>query len=122
MQPRMQLAFWSTSTHGQLMLSFLSTNTPKSFSSGLLSIHSLPKENCLGLPSPICRTLHLALLNFMRFALAHMPVQVPLDGIPSLQHVDCATQLGVDVKLAEDALYLTVHAIDKDVKQCLSQY
>ena len=30
------------------------------------------------------------------------PVKVPLDGIPSLQRVDCTTQLGVS-ELAEDA-------------------
>ncbi|PKU39466.1 hypothetical protein llap_10229 [Limosa lapponica baueri] len=31
------------------------------------------------------------------------PVQVPLNGIPSLQCVDCTTQLGVISKLAEGA-------------------
>jgi len=34
-------------------------------------------------------------------------VQVPLDGIPSLRHVNCTTQLGVICKLAEGALDLT---------------
>ncbi|KAK4819146.1 hypothetical protein QYF61_025826 [Mycteria americana] len=37
------------------------------------------------------------------------PVKVPLDGIPSLQHVNCTTQLGVIGKLAEGALNPTVH-------------
>ncbi|NXW38884.1 F16P1 bisphosphatase, partial [Phaetusa simplex] len=37
------------------------------------------------------------------------PVQVPLDGIPSLQCVDRATQLSVVSKLAEGALNPTVH-------------
>ncbi|KAK4828770.1 hypothetical protein QYF61_000795 [Mycteria americana] len=46
------------------------------------------------------------------------PVKVPLDGIPSLQHVECATQLGVVSKPAEGALNPTVHVTDKDVKQC----
>ena len=32
------------------------------------------------------------------------PVKVPLDGIPSLQYVDCTTQLGAISKLAECAL------------------
>ena len=41
MQPRIWLAFWAEDTHWQVMLSFLSTNTPKS-STGLLSIHSSP--------------------------------------------------------------------------------
>ncbi|GAB0197840.1 hypothetical protein GRJ2_002249400 [Grus japonensis] len=50
------------------------------------------------------------------------PVKVRLDGIPSLQHVDCITQLGVVGKLAEGALDPIVHVADKDVKQCRSQY
>ncbi|KAK4827794.1 hypothetical protein QYF61_021747 [Mycteria americana] len=45
------------------------------------------------------------------------PVKVPLDGIPSLQSIDCTTQLGVVSKLAEGALNPTVHVTDKDVKQ-----
>ncbi|KAK4829612.1 hypothetical protein QYF61_005739 [Mycteria americana] len=112
------LAFWAASSHCRIMLSFSSTNTPKSFSSGLLSIHSLPSLHlCLGLPRPMCRTLHLALLNFMRFAGAHLskPVKVPLDGIPSFQHVDYTTELGVIGKLSEGALNPTVHVADKDV-------
>ncbi|KAK4808830.1 hypothetical protein QYF61_001338 [Mycteria americana] len=48
------------------------------------------------------------------------PVKVPLDGMPSLQHVDHTTQLGVIGKLAEGAL--TVHVTNKDVKQHRSQY
>jgi len=48
-------------------------HTPKSFSSELLSSHSLPSLYlCLGLPRLRCRTLHLALLNFMRLAWAHL--------------------------------------------------
>ncbi|KAK4824932.1 hypothetical protein QYF61_021552 [Mycteria americana] len=50
------------------------------------------------------------------------PVKVPLDGTPSLQHVDRTTQLGVVGKLAEGALNSPVHVTDKDVKQCWSQY
>jgi len=49
-------------------------------------------------------------------------VQVPLDGIPSLRHVDCTPQLGVICKLAEGAVDPTVHIIDEDVKQQWSQY
>ena len=71
MQPRVQLAFWDAKTHCWLIFSFLSTNTPKSFSTELLSIYSLPiLYSCLGLPWPRCRTLHLALC--MRFAWAHL--------------------------------------------------
>jgi len=50
------------------------------------------------------------------------PVQVPLDGIPSLQRVNRTTQLGVVGKLAEDALDPTVHVISKDFEQCQSRY
>ena len=64
MQPVVQLAFWAASAHCHLMLSFSFTSTPKSFSSGLLSTHSLPSLYLrLGLPRPTCRTLHLALLS-----------------------------------------------------------
>lgn len=72
MQLKIWLAFWSASAHWWLMLSFLSTNTPKCFSTGLLSIPSSPIPYlCLGLPWPMCRTLHLALMIVMRFAQAH---------------------------------------------------
>lgn len=46
-----------------------------------------------------------------------LPVQVPLDGIPSIQSADCTSQLGVLAKLAEGELNPTVHVVDKDVKQ-----
>ena len=42
------------------------------------------------------------------------PVQVPLDGFPSFQCIDCTTQLGVICKLAEgalDAIYVIVYVI-----------
>jgi len=104
------------------MLSFSWTTTRKSFSSGLLSVHSLPSLYlCLGLPQPICRTLHLALFSFMMFPLLQ-PVKVPLDGIPSLQCVNCTTQLGGISKLAEGAPNPTIRVADKDVKQCRSWY
>uniref|UniRef100_A0A8V0XFM6 Ubiquitin-fold modifier 1 n=1 Tax=Gallus gallus TaxID=9031 RepID=A0A8V0XFM6_CHICK len=54
---------------------------------GLLSSHSSANLYLhLGLPRHKCRTLHLALWNFMRLAwgLPFKPVQVLLDGIPSL--------------------------------------
>jgi len=44
------------------------------------------------------------------------PVQVPLDGIPSLQHIDHTTQLGVIGKqLAECALSAAVLVTNKDI-------
>ncbi|KAK4825967.1 hypothetical protein QYF61_003536 [Mycteria americana] len=50
------------------------------------------------------------------------PVTVPLDGIPSLQHVDHTTQLAVVGNLAVGALTPTVHVANEDVKQHQSQY
>jgi len=119
------LAFWAASTYCRVMLSFSSTSTPNSFFLGMLSIHSLPSLYlCLDFPRPMYRTLHLALLNFMRFTQGPplKPVKVPLDGIPSLQHVNCSIQLAVVSKLAEDALSPTVHVTNKDVKQHWPQY
>ncbi|PKU40563.1 testosterone 17-beta-dehydrogenase 3-like [Limosa lapponica baueri] len=50
------------------------------------------------------------------------PVQIPLDGILSLRHVNCTTQIGVICKLAEGALDPTVYVIDEDIEQYWSQY
>ena len=50
------------------------------------------------------------------------PVQVSLNGIPSLWCVDCTTQLGVISKLAESALDATVNVTDEDIKDCQSLY
>jgi len=49
-------------------------------------------------------------------------VQLPLDGISSLRHVNCTTQLGVIGKLAEGALDPTAYVTDEDIKEYLSQY
>jgi len=49
------------------------------------------------------------------------PVQVPLDGFPSFQHIDCTTQLGVIHKLAEGSLDAIVYVIDKDIEEHRSQ-
>ncbi|KAJ7399076.1 hypothetical protein BTVI_118605 [Pitangus sulphuratus] len=44
------------------------------------------------------------------------PVKVSLDGIPSLEYVNCTTQLGVISKLAEGEQNPTVHVNYKDAK------
>ena len=49
------------------------------------------------------------------------PVKVPLVGIPSFQHVDHTTQLGITSKLPEGALNPTVH-VAIDVKHHWSEY
>ena len=45
------------------------------------------------------------------------PVQVPLDGFPSLQCIDCTAQLGVIRKLAEVVLDAIVCVTDEDVEE-----
>ena len=50
------------------------------------------------------------------------PVQVPLDGIHFLLHVNCTTQLSVICKLAEGAFNPTVHVVYKDVNVHQSQH
>ena len=60
MQPRTWLASWAGSAHCYVLLSFSSNSTPKSCSSGLLSVHSPPTPYLrLGLPQTVCSTLHL---------------------------------------------------------------
>ncbi|KAK4826465.1 hypothetical protein QYF61_009192, partial [Mycteria americana] len=72
LDPVLQLAFWAVSAHCRLMSSFSSISTPKSFSAGVLSITSSPSlDRNQELPQPRCRTLHLALLNLLRFTQAH---------------------------------------------------
>lgn len=44
------------------------------------------------------------LLNFIRFAQIHFSSLRSLDGIPSLQSVNCTTHLGTTDKLAKDTL------------------
>ncbi|KAK4830385.1 hypothetical protein QYF61_010612 [Mycteria americana] len=49
-------------------------------------------------------------------------VQVPLDGIPTLTHVNRTTQLGVVCKFVDGGLDPTVYVTDEDIKQYWSQY
>jgi len=59
-------------THCWLMSSFSSPRTSKTFSAGLLSRGSSPNfYKYMGSPWPNCSTLHLALLNLIRFSRAH---------------------------------------------------
>ena len=44
------------------------------------------------------------------------PVQVPLNGIPSLWCDDCSPQFGVISKLAEGALHSTISVTGDDIK------
>ncbi|KAK4824198.1 hypothetical protein QYF61_012014 [Mycteria americana] len=50
------------------------------------------------------------------------PVQVPLQSLPTLKHINTPTQLGVICKLTEGALDPLVQIIDKDIKQNWPQH
>ncbi|PKU30563.1 hypothetical protein llap_19132 [Limosa lapponica baueri] len=125
MQPRIRLAFWAASAHCWLTLIFSSTSTPKCFTlRAVLNPFSTQPVFVLGIALTQMQDLALGLVELQEVCTGPplKPVQVPLDGIPSLQRVDCATQLGVMGKLAEGALNPTVHVSNKDVKQQRSQY
>lgn len=99
-------------------LSLLSTNTPKSSSSGCFqSVLSWP-YSLLGI-SPI-QVQHLALgsivVHEICMGLPLKCIKVPLDDISALQCVNCATELGADNRLAEGLLHPTLH-VTKDVKK-----
>jgi len=47
------------------------------------------------------------------------PAKVIMDGIPTLKHLICTTQLNVIHKLAEDALSPTIYVINKDIQTLL---
>lgn len=117
MQPRIQLAFWAGSAHCQLMPSFSSTSTPSSFSSGLFSINlSHISQYVLTLVIILTQVQHLALglvkLNEVHIGAPLQPVTVPLDGISSLQHINCTIQLGDICKFAGGTLNPTVYVVD----------
>jgi len=112
MQPRIQLAFWAASTHCLVTLSFSSTSTPKSFSSGLLSIPSSPSLYCYQrLLQPRCRTLLLALLNLMRFTRAHLSSLSRSLWMASLPSGVSTAPLN----LVSSAIWLRVHSIPLSV-------
>ncbi|PKU34227.1 protein hook hypothetical protein [Limosa lapponica baueri] len=50
------------------------------------------------------------------------PVQMPLQSLSTLKHIDTPAQLGVVCKLTEGALYPLVQIIDKDVKENWPEY
>lgn len=72
--------FWAAGIHWQLMLSFLVHKHPEVFLPwASLDPFSTQPVLVLELPRPKCRTLYLALLNFLRFAEAHFssPSETP---------------------------------------------
>ena len=73
MHPRIPLAFLAARAHCWLMVNLSSTRTPRSHSTELLSRRSTPSLYwCMGLFLPSCRTLHLPLLNLIRFLSAQL--------------------------------------------------
>ncbi|CAM9177511.1 unnamed protein product, partial [Bubo scandiacus] len=66
--------------------------------------------------------LGLVELYMVCTGLSLKPVKVLLDGIASLQPLDCTTELGVISELAEGALNPNVHVANKDVKQHEPRY
>ncbi|KAK4821719.1 LOW QUALITY PROTEIN: hypothetical protein QYF61_000262 [Mycteria americana] len=117
LQPGIWLAFWAASTDCHIMLSFSSTNTPKA----ALNPFSAQPVFVLGIALTHVQDLALGLVDLHEVCMGP-PLLVPLDGMPSLQHVDRTTQLGVIGKLDEGALNPTVHVANKGVKQHQSQY
>jgi len=72
----------------------------------------------------MCRTLHLAWLNLMRFPQAHfssLSRSLWMASCPSGVS-NCTTQLDVICKLTEGALDLSVYVINENVKQHRFQY
>ena len=107
MQPRILFAFLAAKAHCWLMLSFSSTRIPKLFSAGLLSRGYSPSlYTYLELSWSTCNlALGLFKPHWVYIGSPFKFVKVPLDGIPSFSHINCATQLGV-VKG-----YLTEHGL-----------
>lgn len=113
---KIRLPFWAVYRHCWLMSNCLSTDwmkTPysKSFSVGLLSVHSSPSLLWYwGLLQARCCTLYLALLELMRFPWAHSSSQSGSSGCHPLPTV-CQLCHYIISTLAEGALCLTVRAI-----------
>lgn len=103
MKPRTQLAF-TLPAHVEL-LAHQHTSQVTLARAALSPFSS--QYLCLGC-TDMYRTLHLALLNFIRITQAHLkPLQAPLDGIPSLQSVNSTTQVGVHGKVEPLSMSLT---------------
>ncbi|KAK4832279.1 hypothetical protein QYF61_021678 [Mycteria americana] len=97
----MQLAFWVASAHCQLVF-----HPP---------VYQSPSPHCCSRSThpPVCKlilgivptkvqglALGLVELHDIRMGPLLKPVKVPLDGIPSLKHINCTTQIVVIFKLS----------------------
>ena len=73
MHPRIPLASLTARAHCWLMVNLSSTRTSRPLSAELLSSRSAPSlYSCMGLFLPMYRTLHLPLLNLIRFLSAQL--------------------------------------------------
>lgn len=111
-KPRMPLGFWAVNVHCQVTLSHQSTSPSPSLQGCSQSIQPsfLPEIA----PTQV-KDLALGLVELHEVFLVPLlrPVQVPLDGIPSLRCVDHTTQLDVIVSPSGSALDPTAHITDK---------
>ncbi|RMC13870.1 hypothetical protein DUI87_08953 [Hirundo rustica rustica] len=107
------MSFQSARPHCQVMSSFSSTNTPVLIPQGYFHSDQLG----ISLNQVQDFTPRLLELHRVHMGTPLKPVQVPLCGMPFMQCVSCATQLGVVSRLAEGAPDPTVRVTNKDAKQ-----
>ena len=108
MEPRLLLVFQAASAYFWLMSSFSSVRTAKSFSVELFSMSSSPSLYFyLGLPCSRCNTLHLALLNLIKFSRSHflsVSMSLLMISLPSIAST-------ASLSLVSPANLLRVHSI-----------
>ena len=125
MHPRIPLASLATRAHCWLMVNLWFPSTPRSLFTELLSSRSAPSLYwCMGLFLPRCRTLHLLLLNFIRF------VSAQLSGLSRSRWMAAqpsgvsanSSQFCVISKLVEGTLCPFIQVIDEEVEQDWAKY
>ncbi|TRZ21715.1 hypothetical protein HGM15179_005384 [Zosterops borbonicus] len=114
LKPRTSLAFWALSDmtlHCWLMLDFPQPS-PQSTSSHLALSHLSTQHagvSEIAITQVQDLAFHIVELHEVHTDPPLKHVRVPLDGIPSLQSVDCLTEHGAICKFAEAALNPTIH-------------
>lgn len=115
LQLKIPLAFWAANALCCPMSNFFSVHISKSFSTGLVIIHSFPRLSWYwGLSQPMCRTFHLTLFNYKAVHPLLKSVKIPP------RHPSCifiALNLGVIHMPAENTSNLTLYVIKKDNEQ-----
>ncbi|PKU41591.1 hypothetical protein llap_8090 [Limosa lapponica baueri] len=82
----------------------------------LFPVRSFAPEN--NLPADVVESVSLEVFKIPSI----QPVQIPLQGLSTLQQVNTPTQLGVICKFTEGALDPLIQITDKDVKENRPQY